>query len=162
MMKHPRLLPVSQVSNDSPVCSGGNRAASATGAQMRGDALLNGTAYCDENVPREALFRSSTEWFLQTFLVLVYYLSVSGFCSQVVGGLLRFPFKPGELRERCLGGVVGARLWGALWFSRGAVGPFGTAVTKVPGGRVARCSRSSPFRTERRAMGYLHGFSSGE
>lgn len=44
------------------------------------------------------------------FWVLVY-LSVSGFCSQVVWGHLRFLFKLEELSKQCLGDVVRANLW---------------------------------------------------
>lgn len=64
--------------------------------------------------------RSSTYWFLQMFGVLVYYLSVSGFCSQVVGGLLRFLFKLEELSKQCLRDIVRARLWLVFWFLLGA------------------------------------------
>ena len=43
---------------------------------------------------------------LQILGVPVCYLAVSGFCSQVVWGLLRFPFKLGELSKQCLWGCL--------------------------------------------------------
>lgn len=97
-------------------------------------------AYCDENVLWKALVRSSVYLFLQMFGVLVYY--VSGFCSQVVWGLLRFPFKLGDLNKQGRWEAVRASAccvsWSLLSVQLEAVG---STITALLCRSVARHSR---------------------
>lgn len=106
-------------------------------------------AYCDENVLWKALVRSSVYLFLQMFWVLVYY--VSGFCSQVVWGLLRFPFKLGELNKQCRWEALRASaccvFWSLLSVQLEAVGSTITVLLCRSVARHSRGPQTSQNRT---------------